>query len=102
MMATVTKATEVQAIAEIAGIPDPGPGSGSSVWKSLFDGLCDQFEIDKRGSMPEQAERIVTAAGLPYDRAAFDSRETVSGGGSTVTHDGLRQIRAAVEILVAR
>lgn len=51
--------------------------------------------------MPDQAERIVKAAGLPY-LPTFDSRGTPSGGGSTVTLEGLYQVRNAVEELIAR
>lgn len=98
----MTKATEIEEIARIVGIPNPGAGEGSSVYKRLFDGICEKFGIDKSGSMPVQAERIVSTAGLAYDRAEFDSRETASGGGSTVTLKGLRKLREAVEILAAR
>lgn len=94
------KETEISEIARLVGIPDPGLGVGSSVPKALFDGVLARLGLAMGGSMPAQAERIVTAAGLPYDSQQFDSRSTPSGGGSTVTIDGLRQVRAAVEILL--
>lgn len=94
------KEHEISAIARLVGIPDPGLGVGSSVPKELFDGICNRFGIDPSGTMPQQAQRIVTAANIPYNASNFDSRSTPSGGGSTVTLDGLRQIRQAVLILL--
>ena len=49
--------------------------------------------------MPELAQRIVTAANIPYRADSFDSRLTESGGGSTVTLEGLRAILDAVNKL---
>jgi hypothetical protein len=51
--------------------------------------------------MPDQAQRIVSAAGMPYANTYFDSKHTPSGGGSTVTEDGLLQIKTAVQRLIA-
>ena len=97
----MSKEALITTIARLVGIPDPGIGIGSSVPKALFDGVCVRFGLDATGSMPQQAQRIVQAAGMPYVASAFDSRETPSGGGSTVTEDGLRQIKAAVQRLIA-
>ena len=95
------KASEITAIAALVGIPDPGLGVGSSVPKELFDGVCARFGLPAGGTMPQQAQRIVTAADLPYNSALFDSRDTPSLGGSTVTLEGLHQIKTAVQILLA-
>lgn len=95
----MSKESEISAIAELVGIPDPGLGVGSSVPKALFDGVCARFGLDDSGTMPQQAQRIVTAANIPYNSTLFDSRGTPSGGGSTVTLGGLQQIREAVERL---
>lgn len=101
-MPFVSKATEITEIARLVGIPDPGLFRGSSVPKALFDGVCRRFGIDADGSMPQQAQRIVTAANLPYRSDYFDSRGTDSAGGSTVTLEGLRQIKQAVHVLLNR
>lgn len=98
----MSKETEIAAIARLVGIPDPGLGAGSSVPKALFDGVCRRFDLDTSGTMPAQAERIVRAANIPYVRSAFDSRDSASGGGSTVTLEGLQQIRTAAQRLIAR
>jgi hypothetical protein len=96
------KKSEIAEISRLVSIPDPGPGIGSSVYNSLFLGVCRRFGLDEGGSMPDRAERIVRAARLPYVRSAFDSRETASGGGSTVTLEGLQQIHGAVHLLIDR
>lgn len=99
---SMSKRTEIAGIARLVGVPDPGLGVGSSVPKVLFDAVCRRFGLEVHGTMPAQAERIVKAAGMPYVRSAFDSRESISGGGSTVTLEGLQQIRTAVQRLIAR
>jgi len=68
--------------------------------KALFDGVCQRFGIDGTGTMPQQAQRIVTTANLPYDAGLFDSRRTPSMGGSTVTLPGVQQIKSAVLVLL--
>ena len=98
----MSKKSEITAIARLVGIPDPGLYEGSSVPKSLFDGVCRRFGLDDSGPMPSQAERIVRAASMPYVKSAFDSRESASGGGSTVTLDGLKQIHSAAQRLIGR
>lgn len=96
----MSKESEISAIARLVGIPDPGLGVGSSVPKALFDGVCNRLGIDPSGTMPQQAQRIVTAADLPYNAVHFDSRQTRSQGGSTVTLEGLQQIKQAVLVLL--
>lgn len=96
----MSKEDEISEIARLVGISDPGIGVGSSISKDLFDGVCNRFGIDSTGQMPEQAQRIVTKANLPYRADFFDSRGTPSGGGSTVTLEGLRQIKKAVQVLL--
>ncbi|MFE7223415.1 hypothetical protein ACFU7D_01400 [Nocardioides sp. NPDC057577] len=96
----MSKESEITAIARLVGIPDPGLGVGSSVPKALFDGVCHRLRIDASGTMPQQAQRIVTAANLRYRSDFFDSRGTPSRGGSTVTLEGLQQLKTAVQILL--
>lgn len=98
----MTKEAEITSIAGLVGISDPGIGKGSSVYKALFDGICSRFGLQSGGTMPQQAQRIVTAANLPYNAVHFDSRDTPSLGGSTVTLEGLRQIKKAVQTLLTK
>ena len=91
----------ITAIAKLAGVTDPGPGVGSSVYKSLLVDVCGTLGINADGTMPQLAQRIVTTANMPYSAQFFDSRLTPSGGGSTVTLDGLQAILSAVKKLAA-
>jgi hypothetical protein len=97
----MNKESLIAEIAKLVNIPDPGLGRGSSVPKALFDGVCRRLDLDVAGTMPQQAQRIVTAADLPYRADFFDSRGTPSQGGSTVTLQGLQQIKTAVQILLS-
>lgn len=73
-------------------------GVGSSVPSQMFTDAARRAGVSTAGSMPERAERVVTAAGLRWD-PTFDSRESPSGGGSTVTLGGLRRMIEALETL---
>ena len=43
------KQSEIMAIANLVGIPDPGLGVGSSVPKALFDGVCNRLGLTPAG-----------------------------------------------------
>jgi serine/threonine-protein kinase HipA len=72
-------------------------GVGSSVPSAVFDDAARRAGVATGGTMPERAQRVVEAAGLPWD-ATFDSRNSPSGGGSTVTLAGLERLIDALEI----
>lgn len=75
-------------------------GVGSSVPSAVFDDAAVVAGVPGEGSMPERAQRVVEAAGLPWD-TTFDSRNSPSGGGSTVTLAGLERLIEAIEIHLA-
>lgn len=74
------------------------PNNGSSLPKYAFEAATRLAQVPYR-SMPQAAEAVVTAAGFPY-RQAYDSRQSQSGGGSTVTRDGLAALVEAVKALI--
>ncbi len=49
--------------------------------------------------MPEVGEAIVLRAGHTWS-STYDSRDTFSGGGSTVTLSGLQAVRRALKELI--
>lgn len=51
--------------------------------------------------MPEIAETAARAAGITWS-PDFDSRGSRSGGGSTVTHEGMVQLNRAIAKLESR
>jgi hypothetical protein len=82
------------------GIPTVPVGVGSSLPSHVFEEAARQCEV-LMGPMPEVGERLAQAAGLNWT-SDCDSRGTVSGGGSTVTRDGLDVVNRAVAILQGR
>ncbi len=75
-------------------------GRGSSIPSRMFTDAARRAGVSAAGTMPERAQRVVEAAGLNWD-PTFDSRETPSGGGSTVTLAGLERLLEALDILDA-
>ncbi|GGB90011.1 hypothetical protein GCM10011314_32340 [Knoellia flava] len=82
------------------GIPTVRVGVGSSLPSHVFEEAARQCGVP-RGSMPEIGEALAARAGLSWT-ADCDSRGTVSGGGSTVTREGLDVINRAVAVLLRR
>lgn len=71
---------------------------GSSVPSDVFARAAVTVGVPT-GSMPEVCEAVVTRAGMPYLNT-YDSRSTVSGGGSTVTVEGMQAFREALKRLL--
>lgn len=86
-------------LCDLLGVPRQPVGRGSSLPSDVFEEAARQAGVPV-GSMPEIGERIVTKAGRTW-RADYDSRGTVSGGGSTVTFDGLEAMIEALRQLLA-
>lgn len=82
------------------GIPSVRVGVGSSLPSHVFEAAARQCGVQV-GSMPEIGEALAMKAGLSWT-ADCDSRGTVSGGGSTVTREGLDVINRAVAKLLPR
>lgn len=94
-----TKQDELDLLCDQLGIPRRSVGVGSSLPSDVFDVLRRRFGV-AAGSMPEVAEQVAKRAGLTW-LPEYDSRATLSGGGSTVTRTGLAQLNRAVASLVA-
>ena len=73
--------------------------TGSSTPSDMPRALSERFGVPYR-SMPETAEAVARLAGVQWDTTC-DSRATPSGGGSTVTAEGLRRLRSALRSLIA-
>jgi len=73
-------------------------GKGSSVPSALFKATARVARVSEVGQMPIVAERVVKKAGLTWGRE-HDSTHSRSGGGGTVTFQGLKRLLEAVLIL---
>ena len=72
-------------------------GVGSSLPSAVFESAAVRCGVRVR-SMPEIGEAIAKKAGLSWGPDC-DSRGSLSGGGSTVTADGLRRMLEALRVL---
>ena len=92
----MTKQELIDAISSAAGLGTYVVGSGSTEPSAFYVDLAGALGYSDLASMPKPqiAEGIVTRAGLEWD-AACDSRNSTSGGGSTVTVEGLSRLRSA-------
>lgn len=75
-------------------------GPGSTIPSAMFSDASERAGVAADGPMPERAERVAVAAGLTW-ASDHDSRDTPSGGGSTVTLTGLNKLVDALRILEA-
>jgi len=88
------KQDQLDRLCEQLGIPKVQVGVGSSLPSHVFESAARQCRVPL-GSMPEIGEALARRAGLLWS-ADCDSRGTISGGGSTVTREGLDVINRAV------
>ena len=98
--------TKQQIIDDVSMSLDIGPflvGKGSTEPASFFIEVAKSLEIDVEdaSSKPDVARLIVESAGFNWE-VEYDSRGSDSGGGSTVTLEGLKAVRVAVESLNRR
>lgn len=91
---TETKQEVLDDITDILKMPRMAVSRGSSIPKAVFTRAAEFVGVTD-GTMPETCEAVVTAARGAHS-PSHDSRHTPSGGGSTVTIDGLRAMRDAL------
>lgn len=85
-------------ISEISGIPRYRATVGKSVPRAFFDDLLQRYGLGPEPRMVDCARSLVFAAGLRWPLTG-DSTAKPSGGGGTVTLDGLLAMLAAVSEL---
>jgi hypothetical protein len=95
-----TKQDLLNRLCDQLGLPREPIGEGSSLPSHVFDAAAAKYGVGAR-SMPEIGEAITRKAGLAW-APDCDSRGSVSGGGSTVTREGLDVLNRAIATLNAR
>jgi len=93
-----TKQEALDRLCEILEIPQRLLRPGSTIPVAVFQAAASLAGINQQGSMPEIGEAVAARAGVAWD-ASCDSRDTPSGGGSTVTLEGMNRLIEALEIL---
>jgi hypothetical protein len=82
------------------GLPREAIGVGSSLPSGVFDSAATRFAVPS-GSMPEIGEALAAKAGRSWD-SDCDSRGSLSGGGSTVTAQGMEVMNRSIATLISR
>lgn len=94
-----TKQDVLNDVTRMLGMPSRQVSVGSSLPSDVFAAAANRVGVASTGSMPEVLERVVAKAGHRYS-PSFDSRGSISGGGSTVTLEGIRALRSALRALL--
>ena len=94
-----TKQDLLNALCDLLSLPSEPIGEGSSLPSHVFLAAAERIGVPL-GSMPEIGEAIAQEAGLAWG-ADCDSRGSISGGGSTVTAEGLRVMLKSLEAILA-
>lgn len=94
--------TKNDAIAEICSLLNLPPYEttvGSSIPRRFFSDVLDYFQLEDSGDAVNAARSLVEYAGLIWSTES-DSSNSLSGGGATVTLEGLQQVRQAVTLIL--
>ena len=94
-----TKADILDDICQLLGLDGFQIGIGSSIPRQFYSEVCTSFDLSDTGNSVDVSRRITQAAGLEWPDSA-DSAQTPSGGGGTVTLEGLQRVRQAVVALL--
>lgn len=84
----------VSEIRRLQTLPDLPLSRGSSIPQEFFHDIAREFGLPLFSTMPQYARAIIEHVGLIWS-PTFSSENSLSGGGSTVTYEGLCAIRDA-------
>ncbi len=90
-----TKAEIVQEICDLVSIPEYTTTSGSSIPRRFFSDLLDTFGILDEGDSVTASKKLFELTNIKWD-SNFASENTPSGGGGTITLEGLKALRNVV------
>lgn len=94
-----TKADIVQEICDLVSIPEYTTTSGSSIPRRFFSDLLDTFGIVDEGDSVTASKKLFELTSIEWD-STFASENTPSGGGGTITLEGLKALRNVVVYLL--
>ena len=94
-----TKADIVREICDLVSIPEYTTTSGSSIPRRFFSDLLDTFGIDDEGDSVTASKKLFELTNIHWD-STYASENTPSGGGGTVTLEGLKALRNVVIYLL--
>ena len=94
-----TKADIVREICDLVSIPEYTTTSGSSIPRRFFSDLLDTFGIDDEGDSVTASKKLFELSNI-YWETNYASENTPSGGGGTITLEGLKALRNVVIYLL--
>jgi hypothetical protein len=89
-------------ITDLLGLPPVETTVGSSIPSVFFSDVAGTMGLPIVSGMPAMAQRIIENSGLTWDTNEFSSLNAPSGGGGTVTAEGLMQMKNAVLVWLGR
>ena len=90
-----TKADVLREICNLVSIPEHSTTAGSSVPRRFFSDLLDTFGIADEGDSVTASKKLFELAKYEW-KATYASENTPSGGGGTITLEGLKALRKTV------
>ena len=94
-----TKNDLMAEICSLLGMPEYKTTIGSSIPRRFFSELLDYFGLPDEGDSVQAAKSLVAGAQILW-KSEFDSSDSPSGGGGTITLSGLKAVRQSVSILL--
>lgn len=94
-----TKADIVREICNLVSIPEYTTTSGSSIPRRFFSDLLDTFGITDEGDSVTASKRLFELSNINWE-LIYASENTPSGGGGTITLEGLKALRNVVVYLL--
>ncbi len=94
-----TKADILREICNLVSIPEHVTTVGSSIPRRFFSDLLDTFGLADEGDSVTASKKLFELSNIDW-KDAYASENTPSGGGGTITLDGLKALRVAVTQLL--
>ncbi len=94
-----TKGDIVREICDLVSIPEYSTTSGSSIPRRFFSDLLDTFGINDEGDSVTASKKLFELTNFQW-HATYASENTPSGGGGTITLEGLKALRNVVTYLL--
>jgi hypothetical protein len=94
-----TKADVMREICDLVSIPEYSTTSGSSIPRRFFSDLLDTFGINDEGDSVSASKKLFELTNIKWD-SNYASENTPSGGGGTITLEGLKALRNVVIYLL--
>lgn len=94
-----TKADLLREICDLVSIPEYTTTSGSSIPRRFFSDLLDTFGIIDEGDSVTACKRLFELTNIKW-KPTYASENTPSGGGGTITLEGLKALRNVITYLL--